>query len=96
MSELNRQAAEQRRRQRFQLDSARMRTAVAWISFLCNSWRVSVGNDQAITDAATAGQELVNLVCQFNQNLFAARRRTLSNDIHYLTRDRDPQPHSPG
>jgi hypothetical protein len=90
--ELDRMALEQRRRQWFQLDPDRMRGAVAWTSFLCNSWRESVGDDQATSDAAAAGQQLVDLICLFNQNLFSARRRSLCDDVHYLTRDRDPAP----
>jgi len=83
---------EQRRRQHFQLDPDRMRCAVDWVSSLCNAWRASVVNDRAVSDAAVAGQELVHLVCDFNQKLFAARRRILSRDLHYLSRDRDPVP----
>lgn len=91
-ADMGRIALDQRRRQWFQLFPDRMRTAVTWVSFLCNQWRVSVGNDRATTDASEAGQELVNLVCQFNQSLFAVRRHALANDVHYLTRDRDPPP----
>ena len=92
-AELDRIALEQRRRQWFQLDPTRMRSAVVWTSFLCNSWRTSVGNDQSASDASAAGQQLVNLVCEFNQNLFSIRRRVLASDVHFLTRDRDPPAH---
>jgi hypothetical protein len=81
---------EQLRRQWFQLDPELMRPAVQWVAHLCNAWRTLVGNDQANSEAARAGQDLVHLVCKFNQDLFAARRRALSNDYHYWSRDRDP------
>lgn len=86
----SRDQLDQRRRERFLLDPDRMRPAVAWVAFLCNAWRAYVGNDRAVSDAATAGGELTHLICRFHQSLFAARRRNLSNNIHFLSRDRDP------
>ena len=84
---------QQRLRHVFHLNPDRMRAAVAWVSFLSNAWRTSVANDRATTSAAEAGQELVNMVCRFNQSLFSLRRRLLRSpqlSAHYHTRDRDP------
>jgi hypothetical protein len=67
-----------------------MKIPVKWVTFLTNAWRSFVGNDRALSSAAICGEKLVAIVCHWNQRLFSVRRRLLSNDEHYLSRDRDP------
>lgn len=71
------------------LVAARVEPAVRWISALTNSWRHSIvaGEHSPQSDA---GGKLVEIVCLHNQKLYSARRKLLSNDAHFRSRDRDP------
>jgi predicted site-specific integrase-resolvase len=74
----------------FALDPKHMRIASSWTAFLTNLWRQFVGNDREDADAAALGRELIDIVCLFSQSLYSVRRKALSNDRHFLARDRDP------
>ena len=74
----------------FALDPEQMRTASSWTAYLTNLWRQFVGNDREDAESAALGRELIDIVCLFSQSLYSVRRRVLSNDRHFLARDRDP------